>query len=96
METARRVYLRKYNYVYFVTSFVGLYVLANVQCILLLEYFNADSEDDKYLNWSVGLVIVCFRRLSVDGTAVSKLVKRIIIRVVNYNLDLTYHIEFIF
>ena len=53
-------------------SYVGLCL--KIICILEFCYFNADSEDDQYLDWSVGMVIVCFSRLHVDGTAVPKFV----------------------
>ena len=37
-------------------------------------YFDVESEDDQYLDWRVGLVILCFGRLPVDGTEVPKFV----------------------
>ena len=53
-------------------SYVGLCLKS--LCILELCYFNSISEDDQYLDWSVGLEIVCFSRLHVDGSAVPKFV----------------------
>jgi hypothetical protein len=46
----------------------------NVIFIVELQYFNDASIDDRYVEWRVGQVIVCFSRLPVDGTAVSKFV----------------------
>jgi hypothetical protein len=46
----------------------------NVICILELQYLNDASIDDRYMEWSVGQLIVCFSRLPVDGTAVPKFV----------------------
>jgi hypothetical protein len=40
--------------------------------MLEFYYFNADSEGDQYLDSSVGLVMISFSRLSVDGIAVPK------------------------
>jgi hypothetical protein len=55
-----------------VCSYVG--ICLKIICILAMYYFNADSKDDQNLDWSVGLVIVCFSRLHVDGSAVPKFV----------------------
>ena len=52
-------------------SFVGLCL--KIICIVEFCYFIADSEDDQHLDWSVGLVILCFGRLPVDSNAVQKL-----------------------
>jgi len=40
--------------------------------ILILQYFDGDSERDQYLIWRVGLVFLCFGRPPKDGTLVPK------------------------
>jgi len=49
-------------------------ICLKIICILAMYYFNTDCKDDQNLDWSVGLVIVCFGRLHVDGSAVPKFV----------------------
>jgi hypothetical protein len=55
-----------------VCRYVGLCL--KIICIVEFCYFNADCEDDHYVDWSVGLAIVSFSRLPVQGTAVPKFV----------------------